>query len=75
MQPNQVIDEDPVTRFTMTFAGVDGRYGSVIEEGPLERTTYYYDVESGIFSGFRGERPYAEGMGQLRTETWLTSPL
>jgi hypothetical protein len=75
MQPGQVIDVDPVTGFTMTCGGVDGRYGTLIEEGPLERTTYYFDVEHGNFSGFRGKRPYADGAGQLRTETWLTSPL
>lgn len=71
LTPNQVVDDDPETGFTMTFGGVDRGYATLAEQGPLERTTYYFDVGNGIFSGFRGQRPYSAIGGQLHTETWL----
>ncbi len=73
MQPHQVIDEDPVTRFRMSFIGIEGDYAAIAEEGPMERTTYYFDVRNGMFSGYRGQRPYAEQAGALQIETWIQS--
>jgi hypothetical protein len=71
LAPQQPIDHDPVTGFRMTFAGVDGGYAAIAEEGKLERTTYYFNLETGMFSGLRGQRPYASGGGQMHTETWF----
>ncbi len=71
LQPNQVLDDDPVTRFRMTFAGSDRGYAMISERGPLEHTTYYYDLTTGIVSGFRGQRPFGDGGGQMQTEAWL----
>ena len=55
----------------MTFGGVEGDYATLQEEGPLERTTYFFDVRTGLFAGFRGERPFGDGAGTLHTETWI----
>jgi hypothetical protein len=71
LAPQQPIDHDPVTGFKMTFAGVDGGYAAIAEEGKLERNTYYFNLETGMFSGLRGQRPYASGGGQMHTETWF----
>ena len=73
LQPHQPIDEDPVTKFRMSFLGIEGDYASIRDEGPMEQTTFYFDVRNGMFSGFRGQRPYAEGAGTLHVETWLKS--
>jgi hypothetical protein len=71
LKPNQPIDEDPITRFRMTFLGIEGGRAAVVEQGPLEYTTYFFDARRGILLGFRGQRPYTDGAGQLNTETWL----
>ncbi len=71
MTPQQAIDRDPVTGFRMTFAGIEGDRAALVEEGPLERTTYYFDVRDGLLSGFRGQRPYGDGGGQMYTESWF----
>jgi hypothetical protein len=71
MKPNQLVDDDPITRFRITFMGIENGRAVVVEQGPLERNTYYFDVNRGIFLGFRGQRPYADGAGQFHTETWL----
>ncbi len=74
MRPSQVVDADPVTGFTMTFSGTEGGHGIVVEEGPLERTSYSFSLDDGLFSGFRGERPYGAIAGaRAQTETWLRS--
>jgi hypothetical protein len=73
LKPQQLIDDDPITGFRMTFAGIDGDYAAIAEEGKLERTTYYFNVRTGMFSGMRGQRPYASGGGQMHTETWFKS--
>lgn len=74
MRPSERIDTDPLTGFTMTFKGIENGYGVVVEEGPLERVSYYFSVEDGLFAGFRGERPYGAIAGaRAQTETWLRS--
>ncbi|MEQ1730007.1 MAG: hypothetical protein ABL982_16700, partial [Vicinamibacterales bacterium] len=71
MQPHQSIDVDPVTTFRMTFMGIENGYGMIVEEGPLERTAYYFDARTGMFSGMRGQRPYGDGGGRMAIETWI----
>lgn len=70
LRPDQLIDEDPSTGFKMTFTGIDGDYATIFEEGPLESTTYFFDMNDGMFMGFKGQRPFAGG-GRVQTETWL----
>ena len=71
MSPGQQIDDDPITGFKMTFQGFEGFYAAVVEEGPLEQTTFLFDVNSGMLMGFRGRRPTADGDGEVQTQNWL----
>jgi hypothetical protein len=73
LSPGTLIDDDPVTRFRMTFQGVEGAYAVLAEEGPLERTAYYFDMNTGVFFGFRGQRPTPEGDGDVQTQNWLVA--
>ncbi|MBL8727941.1 MAG: hypothetical protein JNM25_05890 [Planctomycetes bacterium] len=47
MQPGQVLDQDPLTGWQVTFAGSDGRYATIFEQGSLEQQSYTYDLQNG----------------------------
>jgi hypothetical protein len=71
MPPGQVIDADPVTGFTITYRGLENLYAVIVEEGPLEQTAYYFDINDGILFGFRGHRPTPDGEGEAQIQSWL----
>lgn len=74
LTPHQVIDQDPVTGFTITATGVEGDYVTIVEEGRHEMTTYFFDLRDGRFSGFRSQRPFGDGGGRMHTELWIEGP-
>ncbi len=69
LKPNTVIDQDPVTRFQTTFAGVQNNRAMVVEENPLERDEYYYNTQTGMLTGLRIAQQ--QGIGQTQTQVQL----
>jgi hypothetical protein len=51
MKPGQVIDEDPVTRVRVRFAGVQDGAAVLVEECALETASYAYDLRTGMLAG------------------------
>lgn len=70
LQPNQVLDEDRVTGFRVTFQGNQNGAGAFVEQGPVESTQYIYDSRSGVLSGVRSTRQ--QGTGQVQSHLTLT---
>ncbi|HVT91051.1 MAG TPA: hypothetical protein VHD56_19520 [Tepidisphaeraceae bacterium] len=71
MQPNQVLDQDPVTRFRVIFAGVQNGFASIYEQGPREMVERYYALQTGLLTSSRITRTTAN-IGQQITEYNLT---
>lgn len=70
LQPNQVLDEDRLTGFRVTFQGAQNGAGAFVEQGPVESTQYVYDLRSGVLSGVRSTRQ--QGTGQVQSQLTLT---
>lgn len=68
LEPNQVIDEDPVTNFRITFAGMQGQSAVFIEQGPLEFTQSAYDAQSGLLQAVRTSRRQPTGEIQVQLQ-------
>ena len=51
LQPNQVLDEDPVTRYRVSFVGIRGNFAMLIEQGPTDLLEQSYDLDSGLLVG------------------------
>jgi hypothetical protein len=47
LQPNQVLDEDPVTRSTVTYLGTDGNLALIVEKSPRDTAEFWYDARTG----------------------------
>jgi hypothetical protein len=71
LQANKVLDQDPVTKFQTTFAGVQGNSACVVEQGPTEATQFFYDTRSGMLIGVRATRQQGQ-VGQVQTQLQLT---
>jgi hypothetical protein len=65
LQPNTLIDEDPITHFRTVFAGVQGNVAMVVEQGPAHQTECAYDVGRGTLIGVRATRQMAAGQVQV----------
>ncbi len=68
----RVVDEDPVTRFRTTFAGVQGASAVLVEEGPFDRLQYVYDLASGLCTAIVSQN--RNGVGTTTIEVRLVSP-
>ena len=53
LQSNQVLDEDPVTRYRLSVGGVQGNVVTSVEQGPKDVMEQSYDVNSGMMVGSR----------------------
>jgi len=57
MQPQQVLDQDPITGRTVVFGGREGGVAVIISSGQVDRFEQYYDVSSGLLTASRSIRP------------------
>lgn len=48
LRSDRPLDQDPVTRRTLSCVGSDGRAVSVLEQGPVDGVQYTYDLQSGM---------------------------
>jgi hypothetical protein len=72
LKAGQVIDEDPVTRYRMTFNGVQGNGAVFTEQGPAEQYTYTYDMQNdGVLAAISNTQTVAN-FGQRQTQVQLT---
>lgn len=53
LQPRQVLDEDPLTRYRVIFGGVQGNNALVVEQGPTDLLEQTYDLTSGLLVATR----------------------
>ncbi len=53
LQPNQVLDEDPITRYRTSFGGVQGNVVVIVEQGATDLLEMFYDATSGLLVGTR----------------------
>ena len=53
LQANQVLDEDPVTRYRLSVGGVQGTVVTTVEQGPKDVLEQSYDLNSGLLVGSR----------------------
>ena len=66
LRPNQVVDEDPVTHFRTTFAGVQGGRAMFVEQGPMETNQYVYDTQNGILTDVSVQQSNGVGTTVIR---------
>ena len=57
LQPQQVLDQDPVTGQVVTFAGVQNNAAAIVLSGPADQVTQYYDLTSGLLVASTDRRP------------------
>lgn len=55
LRRNQVLDEDPITRFRWTVSSTAGGIVTLTEEGPRHRTDVAYDARTGLMQSVRRE--------------------
>lgn len=48
LRPDQLLDEDPITRFRTVFAGVQDGHAVIVEQGPNETNQFAYELSSGM---------------------------
>jgi hypothetical protein len=68
LNPNQLIDNDPITRFRTTFVGVQGQSAIFVEQGPAETTQTAYDLQSGVLQRIQTRRRNATGEFQVQLQ-------
>lgn len=68
LNPNQLIDKDPITRFRTTFMGIQGQSAVFVEQGPAETTQTAYDLQSGVLQSIRSSRKNATGEFQVQLQ-------
>lgn len=66
LRPGTVVDDDPVTKFRTTFAGVQGGIATVVEEGPYDRYQGHYDVATGLLVGATSAQQNGVGQTQIQ---------
>ncbi len=69
LQPNQVLDEDRVTKFRTVFQGAQNGAATFVEQGPSESTQYIYDLRTGVLLGARATRQTPAG--QIQSQLML----
>lgn len=69
LQQGQVLDQDPITHWSLTFAGSDGRYAQIVEQGPLDQQSFTYDLQSGMMVATT--QVQKQGPATIRTELQL----
>jgi hypothetical protein len=70
LAPNTVIDEDPVTKFRTTYAGVQNNVAVFVVQGPLETSQVGYDPQNGMLVGIVLTK--TAGTGQTVTRLQLS---
>jgi hypothetical protein len=70
LQPQQMLDQDPVSGQIVYFGGVTGAYGVIIVQGQADYLEQYYDLQSGLLA-FSRYRVDAQGVGAQVTELQL----
>ncbi len=55
MQPNQVIDQSPITKRRVVYAGIQNGLASIYDQGPLDTQQFLYDTRSGNLVGINSE--------------------
>ena len=53
LQANQVLDEDPVTRYRLSVGGIQGNIVTTVEQGPKDVLEQSYDLNTGLLVGSR----------------------
>ncbi len=66
MQAGQVLDQDPITRFSTTFQTARDGVAVILGQGPQESVQYLYDLRSGLLVGVRATRQQPVGQVQLQ---------
>lgn len=69
MQPGQILDRDPVTGVTTTFAGISNGIAEIAEESALNSIRFGYDLRSGVLAATRTE--LRNGIGRTVVELRL----
>ena len=72
LKPNQVLDEDPVTRYRITFGGIQGNLALLVEQGPTDLLEMSYDLASGLRVATRYTSQPQPSVGPMRLEYQLT---
>ena len=67
LQPQQVLDQDPVTSQVVTFAGIQANSGVIVLSGPADQLAMAYDLSSGLLVSTSDRRP-VPGAGTQVTE-------
>jgi hypothetical protein len=71
LKAGQVIDEDPITRYRLTFNGMQGNAAVFSEQGPAEQFTYTYDMQNdGVLAAISNTQALAN-IGQRQTQVQL----
>jgi hypothetical protein len=72
LQPNQVLDEDPVTRYRVSFGGIQGNFALLVEQGPTDLLEMSYDLETGLLVATRYTSQPQPNVGAMRVQYQLT---
>ena len=62
MQANQVLDEDPITRYQVLYAGSNGNSATIVERGPKDVSEQSYDMNTGLLMAVRYNQQKPAGM-------------
>src|SRR5207244_2879525 len=65
LRQGQVLDEDPVTHYRASFAGIQGNIAVMAEQGPTDLLEQSYDLTSGLLVGSRYTQQQLN-IGQVR---------
>lgn len=71
LQPNQLLDQDPITGQRVFFAGIQGDHAVIVSQGSGDVQEMYYERNSG-FLAFSRYRRSAANVGTQVTELWYT---
>lgn len=69
LQPNQVLDQDPITGQRVYFAGMQGDHALIVLQGSGDVQEMYFERNSG-FLAFSRYRRAAANIGTQVTELW-----
>lgn len=65
LQPNTILDDDPITRVRTIFAGIQGNVAVITEQGPMHQSENAYDIGRGTLVGARTTRQMQAGQMQV----------
>ena len=65
MQPNELLDEDKITGYRTTFAGVRDNVALIVETSPHETTEVAYDRQTGRLVSIRNAFRMLPGTTQV----------